>query len=130
MDVLLDTHTWIWTLTDDPRLTPQAWAAIHEASAVRVSPITFFEIGQMVRNEAWPEIIPHLDTLPEQLREQGGVSAPLTQEVALAASLMDWDHLDPFDRTLAATAIIQNATLISGDPVFYTLEDTRLRQIW
>jgi len=90
VDVLLDTHAWVWSLTDDPRLSADAWSAIQEADAVRVSPITFFEIGQLARNDSWPEIVPHLDSLPDQLHAQGGLSAPLTQEVALARDADFW----------------------------------------
>ena len=57
--------------------------------------------------------------LPELLREGGGVAAPLTPETCLRAGLADWDHRDPFDRLLAATAETLAVPLVTrGDTVF------------
>ena len=41
--------------------------------------------------------------------------APLTHEIALAASRLPWDHNDPADRFLAATAQVLNLTLVTAD---------------
>lgn len=130
MEVLLDTHVWVWTLWDDARLSKPARAAISAASAVRVSPISFFEIGQKVRIGKWPEMEPHLDTLPDRLREQGGFAAESTFDVALAASRLDWTHRDPFDRLIAATATVSGMTFVSADRMFDTLKTSDLRRIW
>ncbi len=130
MDILLDTHAWVWTLTDDTRLSHSARTAIAGANAVRVSPISFFEIGQKVRSGKWPEMVPHLCSLPDRLAEQGGLTAPLSNEAALLAAGMEWRHGDPFDRSIAATAMLTGATLISADTMFDTLPDPRLRRLW
>jgi PIN domain nuclease of toxin-antitoxin system len=41
--------------------------------------------------------------------------APLTHEIALAARRLHWDHKDPADRFLAATAQILRLTLVTAD---------------
>lgn len=130
MDLLLDTHAWVWTLMDDENLSRSAREAITSAATVRVSPISFFEIGQKVRVGKWPEMEPHLEGLAECLVEQGGLTASLTNETALLASQFDWSHRDPFDRLIAATAIISGSVLISADTMFDTLSDPRLRRLW
>ena len=130
MDVLLDTHAWVWSLWDDARLTSAAREALARADAVFVSPISFYEIGQKVRIGKWPEIGPHLPGLPERLREQGGQVAELTMETALSASQLDWPHRDPFDRLIAATAMLSGVTLLSADTVFDTLENGGLQRVW
>ena len=130
MDVLLDTHAWVWSLTDDPRLSMPARAGIAAADAVRVSPISFFEIGQKVRIGKWPEMAPHMDSLPARLIEQGGQTAAFTPEIALVSSGLDWAHRDPFDRIVAATAILSGADLVSADRAFDSLGDARLRRVW
>ncbi len=130
MDVLLDTHTWVWTLDQSHLLSQPARQALSQASAVRVSPITFFEIGQKVRIGKWPEMEPHISALPTYLADQGAVSAPLTHEIALLAATLDWDHRDPFDRILAATAITTQAALISSDTMFDSLTNPNFRRIW
>lgn len=119
--ILLDTHAWVWSFAADAQLSPRARAAIAKADAVYVSPISFFEIGQKVRLGKWPEMAPHAPNLATILRDQGGHTAPLTPEICLHASLHDWDHRDPFDRLIAATAEITGMTLISADPAFRTV---------
>lgn len=126
--VLLDTHAWVWSFADDSLLSPAARQAITAADAVHVSPISFFEIGQKVRLGKWPEMVPFVPRLPSLLTEQGGLTAPLTAEICLAASLDDWPHRDPFDRMIAATAEALGMTLISRDAVFQTRP--ALRVVW
>lgn len=90
--VLLDTHAWVWSFGADTLLSERAQSAITTAELVYVSPISFFEIGQKVRNGRWPEMESLVQDLPDILREQGGLLAPFTPEICLAASLMSWDH--------------------------------------
>ena len=45
-----------------------------------------------------------------QLRE-----APLTQEIVRAAFALPWEHSDPADRFLAATAKVLKLTLVTAD---------------
>lgn len=121
--VLLDTHVWVWSLADPKLLSPRASALIASATSVQVSPISFFEIGQKVRLGKWPEMEPFAKNLPFLLHQQGGTPAPLTPEICLRASLMDWDHRDPFDRLIAATAETTGLLLISKDPAFASLPE-------
>jgi PIN domain nuclease of toxin-antitoxin system len=127
IEVLLDTHTWAWSLTADPQLSSGARAAIQAAEAVYVSPISFFEIAQKVRLGKWPEMAPHVRRLAEILRDQGGKVAPISPAIALDAGLMSWAHRDPFDRFLAATALQRSFALVSADAVF---DDVGVRRVW
>jgi PIN domain nuclease of toxin-antitoxin system len=116
--VLLDTHTWAWTLAGTPRLSQKALSVISAADTVLVSPISFFEITQKVRLGKWPDMEPHVQALPALLAEQGGVAAALDPVICVLAGTMDWSHRDPFDRLLAATALCLNVPLVSADMVF------------
>jgi len=126
--VLLDTHAWAWSFADPDRLSPAARAAVASAAAVYVSPISFFEIGQKARSGRWPGIERHLTRLPEILRDQGGVSAPVTPEICLLAATMPWEHRDPFDRLLAATGETMAIPLVTRDPAFAARRE--LRCLW
>ncbi|MFB9951165.1 type II toxin-antitoxin system VapC family toxin [Rhizobium puerariae] len=119
--VLLDTHVWAWSLTGDLRLSEKATLAILEADGVFVSPISFFEIGRKVRIGKWPQMAPYVDGLPALLEEQGGRIATLAPEICLQAATMSWEHRDPFDRILAATALHSSIPLISADEIFGSL---------
>ena len=120
---LLDTHVWAWSLTGDERLSSKASALMEKAERVFVSPISLFEIGQKVRIGKWPEMMPFVEELPAILQQQGGEIAALTPAVCLTAAMMPWDHRDPFDRLLAATAAENHIALISADVVFDGLHD-------
>jgi PIN domain nuclease of toxin-antitoxin system len=115
---LLDTHAWVWSLTDDPRLSPRARETIQEAGAIFVSPISFFEVAQKVRLGKWPEMEPFVSTLPALLVEQGGYAARLDPAICNMAGLLDWAHRDPFDRIVAATALHMKLTLVSANAAF------------
>lgn len=116
--LLLDTHAWVWSLRASRRLSPTALQALARAEAVYVSPVSFFEIGQKVRVGKWPEMESIVRELPELLAAQGGFVAELGGPICLEAGLMDWDHRDPFDRLLAATALATGLPLLSADIVF------------
>ena len=124
--VLLDTHAWAWSLSDDPRLSVRAAASIADADAVMVSPVSFFEIAQKVRLGRWPEMAPFLERLPALLEEQGGRVAALEPGICLTAGTMDWAHRDPFDRFLAATALRYRVAIVSADAAF----DGVVRRVW
>ncbi len=115
--LLLDTHVWAWTLAGAslPSAISQAMA---QAETVYVSPISLYEIGQKVRLGKWPEMAPFVSQLADILRDQDGFAAPLTPDICLKAAMLDWDHRDPFDRFLAATALVNDWPLASVDPVF------------
>jgi PIN domain nuclease of toxin-antitoxin system len=129
---LLDTHAWAWSLTGDQRLSSRAIAVIEQAGDVFVSPISLFEIGQKVRLGKWPEMAPFVGRLPDLLREQGGRIAALTPQICLKASMLDWQHRDPFDRIVAATAIENRVAILSADAVFDGLAgfDGWIARIW
>lgn len=126
--VLFDTHAWAWSLLKDPRLSPAARLAMDGDREFAVSPISVFEIGQKVRLGKWPEMEPFARKLEHYVEWQGAAIAPVTLEIADFAARLNWDHRDPFDRILAATAMTNGWEFLSGDSAFETLPS--LRRIW
>lgn len=120
--VLLDTHTWVWSLFQASDLSPTAREVIEQARTVYVAPCSFHEITSRHRAGKWPEVGSVVERLPHLLRAQGGVGAPYTVEMAVLSGGMDWSHKDPFDRMIAATAIELSCSLISRDATFDQLE--------
>jgi PIN domain nuclease of toxin-antitoxin system len=100
---------------DDPRLSEVARHAIESTGMVYVSPISFYEIAQKVRLGKWPQMEPYVEALPGLLVEQGGYAARFDPAVCTLAGTLDWAHRDPFDRLIAATAILDRLTLVSVD---------------
>ena len=105
-------------MTGDMRLSAAAVAAMERAEAVFVSVISLFEIGQKVRLGKWPEMAPFLDQLIALAGEQGARLAELSPEASLLAATLEWQHRDPFDRIIGASAITRGLALVSADPAF------------
>jgi PIN domain nuclease of toxin-antitoxin system len=129
--VLLDTHALVWNLDRPDRLGTAARAAILAATAVVVSPISFYEVGQKVHARTGQEAAALLPRMQAVFRERGGAIAALTADVCLAAATLDWGHRDPFDRIIAATCHAEGLALVSADPVFDGLAGARrITRVW
>ncbi len=123
---LLDTHAFVWARFGSPRLTPRAHEAIIESAAVYISAASIFEIAQKARIGKWPEIVQLLPDLARMHEEAGGRVASIDAAVALTAGQLIWDHRDPFDRLIAATALERKLALVSADAAF----DMVVTRIW
>jgi len=126
LPVLLDTHVLAWAQLEPGRLTPRARETMENAEAVFVSAITFFEIAQKARLGKRPEIVSLLPRLRDIHEAQGGQIAGVDADIALLASELAWEHRDPFDRIIAATALKRKLVLISADMAF----DAVVQRLW
>ena len=124
--VLLDTHSWAWTLCDPSKLSVRAQDVLNRAETIYVSPVSFVEIGQKVRIGKWAEMEPYVHQLSALLEQQPGSIAALEPSICVDAGMMDWDHRDPFDRLIAATALYYALPLVSADTVF----DGKVPRVW
>lgn len=120
--LLLDTHSFVWSLLLSSALSPAARQMIEAADVVYVAPISFYEITQKHRLGKWPELDPVIDRFLPLWRAHGTLLAPCTAEIACWAGSVKWDHRDPFDRMIAATAMALACPLISKDTAFDDLD--------
>ena len=119
MKVLLDTHTLIWWLNDQTRLSPaqrEVLGTITPASPVLVSDISLWEVATLCSLGRIRLGIPLREWLnnavaPPLVRRQG-ISPAIAAELA---ELPDSFHRDPADRILVATARVLGAALITQD---------------
>ncbi len=69
--------------------------------------------------------LPHADALvggyARHLDRLGAERLPIDETHALLAGSLQWDHRDPFDRMLAAQAMVESLTLLSSDDAFSRL---------
>ena len=110
--LLLDTHVFLWCLTDAARLSASARAAITDATNdVCVSAVTSWEIA--VKRAKGQLIAP--DNLGAMIEERGFTHLPLTFHHAEQAGMLPMHHRDPFDRFLVAQAQAEGLTLVTKD---------------
>jgi PIN domain nuclease of toxin-antitoxin system len=115
MDVLLDTHVWVWHATASKRLPDKLRRKLDRASALWLSPVSAWELGLLVRGGRL-----HLSMdVDAWVREsQAGLSlreAALTIDIALASSRLALSHKDPADHLIAATALEYGLHLATVD---------------
>jgi PIN domain nuclease of toxin-antitoxin system len=118
VNLLLDTHVWIWSHAEPARLTKRVASALTDRrNELWLSPISVWEFLLLaehgrVRTKGgmgprdWAEAA--LSRVPMH-------DAALTRDVALASRSVHLAHEDPADRFLAATAEVYELTLVTAD---------------
>ncbi len=119
MRFLLDTHTLLWALTDPRRLGSSAGAILADRSSpIVVSAVSAWEISTKQRLGKLPRADALVGAYGRHLDRLGAERLAITEEHALLAGRLDWAHRDPFDRMLAAQAMVETLTLVTGDTAF------------
>jgi PIN domain nuclease of toxin-antitoxin system len=117
--LLLDTHALLWWLTDDPKLPVRTGRWIDDrANDIAVSPVSAYEL----RFKALKGLLPGGDVLAAEIGRMAELAGfailKLTLEHATVAGGLPLPHRDPFDRLLAAQAILDGYTMLSTDLAF------------
>lgn len=117
--MILDTHIWIWFITQEFDRFPIHWReAIETVEQVGISPISCFEVA-LAHHRGRLTLPCKVDRwLREALEPSGILLFPITPEIAYRAVNLSPIHRDPFDRLIIATAISANAKLASIDDAF------------
>lgn len=115
--MVIDTHVFLWYLTDDPKLPKPIRTALATApEAVFVPAICMWEA--LILAERGQISITGLrkdKVLRKYLMESGFKEAPLTAEIALLSRTLKFQHEDPADRFIAATAHRMGLPLATSD---------------
>jgi PIN domain nuclease of toxin-antitoxin system len=127
MRLLLDTHPLIWWLAGDPALSDRARAAIADpANEVFVSAASSWEIATQHRLGRLPEAAPLTADAAAIIAEQGFTELPVTIRHGQVAGALPPLSPSPFDRMLAAQAIVADLAIVSDDTAFDAYGVTRL----
>jgi PIN domain nuclease of toxin-antitoxin system len=125
--LLLDTHTLLWFLANDARLSPMAKTAIEDTANERwLSPITLLEIAIKVRIGRMSLPSPFAVMFPADLLTADIHLMPLEPHHIEPLTTLPQHHKDPFDRLIAATALVEGLTLVSADSAFDSYGVTRV----
>ena len=127
--VLLDTHALLWALTAPEQLGARARAVVEDPEVrLVVSAASAWELATKHRLGRLPQAEVLLGAYDSHLARLGAQELPIRSGHALLAGRLDWDHRDPFDRMLAAQAILEAIPLVSRDRAF--AEGVGLPLIW
>lgn len=132
MTYLLDTHTLLWTLFEDEKLSEKAREAISNAeNEIYVSVLSYWEIslkyalGKLELEGITP------DELPEKAKEIDIETMELSEEDAITFyRLPRLKHKDPFDRLIVWQAIRRDLPLISKDKSMEDYQPFGLVTLW
>jgi PIN domain nuclease of toxin-antitoxin system len=116
MKLLLDTHSFLWFVQGDPKLSETARQLAEDPMNDRfVSMASVWEIGIKIsvgklRLESAVDLF-----VPEQLYLNGMGLLSITVGHIAAVSSLPFHHRDPFDRMLIAQAQVEQMTIVSVD---------------
>jgi PIN domain nuclease of toxin-antitoxin system len=116
VNLLLDTHVWIWGILEPNRLSQGALFELEREEAVRwLSPISLWETHLLVE-KGRIQVAPSPAEWVRAAWAQGVCrEAALTAEVAIASRSLALPTQDPADRFIAATALVNGFVLVTSD---------------
>lgn len=119
MKILLDTHTFLWAITDDRRLSAPARKAFSAANnEVLLSVASIWEILVKSETGRLPFPRPIGAYLRAQLSKTAITVLPILLSHVLELEQLPSHHRDPFDRIILAQAIAEKLPVVSADAKF------------
>jgi PIN domain nuclease of toxin-antitoxin system len=114
--LLLDTHVLIWWFTDDPRLPDNISSILDDAdNSIFVSAVSAWEVTTKYRKGHLPEAAELAENFLRLVVDWHFTPLPITVEHGHRAGMLPGTHKDPFDRMLAAQAIVEDMGLVTVD---------------
>ena len=115
MNCLLDTHTVIWFLNGDNRLSNKVKKIIENPDNSKIISIASIwkmaikiSLGKLKVENGFIKFL-------ELIENNGFEVFPITLEHAMAVSTLEFIHRDPFDRLIVAQALSNHLTVITKD---------------
>ena len=128
MNVLLDTHAFLWFVADIPRLSDRARTLIEEEDTQPfLSIASLWEMAIKISLGKLELEQPFETFIPQQLAVNGVGILNLSLEHTAAVAVLPFHHRDPFDRLIAVQAKIEKMPLVSADPMFDSYE---IERVW
>ncbi|MGH7138612.1 MAG: type II toxin-antitoxin system VapC family toxin [Pirellulales bacterium] len=116
MNLLLDTHAFLWFWWDDPSLSATAKAAICDAANRKlVSPASSWEIAIKVSLKKLDLGAPYRGYIHMHMVRNHFELLQITDEHLAGVVDLPFHHRDPFDRMLIAQALYEAIPMVSAD---------------
>ena len=118
MNVLLDTHIFIWWDSEPEKLSPNIFSLLQRTDTTRyVSVVSLWEI--QIKNQLGKlELNQSLENIYNSQSKNGISFLPVIPAHVANLNNLPLHHKDPFDRMLISLALVEGLTLISVDKMF------------
>jgi PIN domain nuclease of toxin-antitoxin system len=128
MNVLLDTHAFLWAITGDERLSETARETfLNSANRLFFSAVSMWEIcikislGKLSLKRGW------LKKIQNELMINAVQWLPIEMSHCAELTKLPFHHRDPFDRMLIAQAMVEDLQVLSRD---VRLSDYGIERLW
>ena len=119
MNLLLDTHTFLWFISGDRQLSERARALIEDKGNVRyLSTAALWEITIKAGYGRLAVPMPPSLLYNDHVRGNGITVLPIAESHLDRLYTLPLHHKDPFDRLMIAQAIAENMTILTRDGKF------------
>ena len=128
MKVLLDTHVFLWWITDSDFLSEQAYRIISdEKNKIFFSAGSGWEIA--IKANLGKIRLPDspVSFITQQLKINSFQPLPINLNHALHVYNLPMHHRDPFDRILVAQSQLEDLPILTSDPLIVSYE---VQTIW
>ena len=114
--IVLDTHVWLWWLSEPSLLSKNASREIEKADRIGICSISCFEVAIAVAKGRISIDRGILDWLETALAQPRVELLQITPRIAARASQLGTAfHGDPADRLITATAMMESVPLVTKD---------------
>ncbi|MEM7539924.1 MAG: type II toxin-antitoxin system VapC family toxin [Chloroflexota bacterium] len=128
MEILIDTHIFLWFIIDAPQLKKAMKVLIeHPDNNIHLSMASLWEIaikhsrGKLDLPTSFETFVPH------QVEVNNMSILPINVEHLHKVALLPFHHRDPFDRLLIAQATVEDMYIMSRDASF---EAYAINNLW
>src|ERR1017187_5831755 len=127
MDYLLDTHTFLWFINADNKLSSKARNIIENTENAKfISIASFWEIAIKIKIGSLQIKMP-FEELKKHVTDNGFNILPITFENTASICNLPNHHKDPFNRIIIVQAIDEKMNIISKDNNF---RNYNVKVIW
>ena len=127
MRLLLDTHSFLWFLLDDPQLSTTVNELIVDPNNdIEVSPATYWEIAIKISLGKYELPEPYDVFIEREMVTNDFHILPIDPKHTAALTTLPFHHRDPFDRLLIVQAMVEQIPILSVDAAFDAYPVTRL----
>lgn len=127
MNILLDTHAFIWFVEDDSRLPEKTKSIIENPkNTIYVSIVSIWEIAIKL-SIGKLSISKSIESILENINSNGFELIAILPEDIITLTYLEFYHRDPFDRIIASQSINSKYKLVSIDEIF---DKYNVSRIW